>query len=82
MDAPAALLSLQTSSPSCDVAGLELGCYRVAVRAVDDEGFNGMESSQELCLIPTPPPVPLEAEPERWWQPLVFISLAIILVAL
>lgn len=41
-------------------ADLEQTCYRLVVRGIDQDGFNGLDSDNKLCIEPPPPPPPEE----------------------
>ena len=43
--------SYAVEDPQTTLSGLEEACYRLVVRAVDAEGFNGFESELPVCLV-------------------------------
>lgn len=43
--------SYQTGEPGYVFKQLSDGCYTLNVRGVDEEGFNGLESSAPLCIV-------------------------------
>ncbi len=50
------LANERLEQPRYSIEQLDLGCYTVTVRGVDQEGFNGMESDLPLCIeAPLPP---------------------------
>lgn len=75
------LKSYTSNAASYSFTDLALGCYKLTVRAVDQAGFNGLESEAQLCIEPTPPPPPPEPEPEIWWEkPLAVVLLTLIAI--
>lgn len=52
--------SRQTRQNNYLIEERPLGCYRVIVRAIDAEDFNGLENALPVCIEPPPP-----EEPER-----------------
>jgi hypothetical protein len=54
-----------TAAPEQLLDELPLGCYRLALRAIDKEGFNGMPADTTLCIEPAPPPS-VEETPNYW----------------
>ncbi len=50
----ALLASHASAEPSYTFASLVEGCYRLQLRAIDRDGFNGLESSAPLCIVPRP----------------------------
>ena len=58
------LLSERPTEPVLVLETLAEGCYRVIARAVDGEGFNGLEQELPVCVLPPPPVV---EEPPNYW---------------
>lgn len=50
------LANERLEQPRYAIEQLDLGCYSVTVRGVDQDGFNGMESDLPLCIEAPPPP--------------------------
>lgn len=53
------LFSTLATDPQVVYDALALGCYNVIARAIDGEGFNGLESEVSLCVVEP------KAEPEE-----------------
>lgn len=51
-DSGAFLYSTRTTTPTTSYESLALGCYNVIARAIDADGFNGLESEVVLCVEP------------------------------
>ena len=51
----------RTTDPELRFDALTEGCYRVVARAVDTEGFNGLESELPFCVEPA------VEEPKSYW---------------
>lgn len=45
------LASQHLTEPRYKLAALDEGCYTLAVRAIDADGFNGLENSAPLCIV-------------------------------
>lgn len=75
------LQSVHSTSPQLTFSSLDEGCYIVAVRATDNAGFNGLDATQSLCIVPPPPP-PIEPEPDSLWPAILSISLLILIALL
>ncbi len=59
---------------------LPVGCYQLVLRAIDADGFNGLESRAPLCVTEPPPPEPPAPEPENTFWPTVLVVAAMVLV--
>ena len=51
-ESAALLNSYSTDAPSYMLQSLEEGCYQLRVRAVDVDGFNGLNSETAICVVP------------------------------
>lgn len=51
-DSAALLNSYSSGQPSYTLQSLNEGCYQLRVRAVDTDGFNGLNAETQLCVIP------------------------------
>jgi len=70
--------SYRVTRPTIELVGLEPRCYRLSVRAIDAEGFNGMESRVPLCIVEPPTgSTPPAAAPEEEESDLAVWPLAI-----
>ncbi|NND68544.1 MAG: LysM peptidoglycan-binding domain-containing protein [Halioglobus sp.] len=70
--------SLRSNQPRLDLESLDEGCYRLVARAIDGEGFNGLEQELPLCVLPPPP---VEEEPFDYRIVLPWLAtLALILI--
>lgn len=72
------LYSERPTDPVLVLESLDEGCYRVVARAIDSEGFNGLEQELPVCVQPPPP---VEKEPPDYWGLAPWLTtLAIILL--
>lgn len=60
-----------------EFAGIGEGCYRVVVRGIDAEGFNGLDAEVPLCVQPQPP---VEEEPRTYWDLLLWSIIALLML--
>ncbi|MFK7976284.1 MAG: FecR domain-containing protein [Halioglobus sp.] len=51
LESGAFLSSTQTTKPEAVYEALEPGCYQLIARAIDADGFNGLESDVSLCVV-------------------------------
>lgn len=68
------LFSTQTASPNTVYDQLALGCYKLVARAIDKDGFNGLETEVALCVVPEEVVPP---EPESFLDVLLWVIFAI-----
>lgn len=69
--AGALLATRETTVPQVTFANLKEACYRVVVRGVDSEGFNGLQNEIQACVEP-PPPVVEDTGSDLWPAAAVF----------
>jgi len=72
------LASHVSREPKLVLSSLDEGCYRAAIRGVDEAGFNGLEANQVFCVVA--PPVEVVVKEDPWWPPALAI-LALFLIA-
>jgi len=51
------LVTRRVDSPELVFEELAQGCYTLTLRGIDADGFNGMDTDSELCVLPPAPPV-------------------------
>ena len=57
------LLTRQIDQPQWQLDNLEQSCYRLRLRAIDADGFNGLDTEEQLCVLA---PAPVEPEPNAY----------------
>lgn len=69
-DSGALVSSVQTTANSSTYEELPLGCYRLVARAIDAEGFNGLETALPICVEPA-------QEPESYLELILWVIFAV-----
>ncbi len=72
--AGALLVTYRPTEPQLIITDLAEGCYRLVVRGVDAEGFNGLESELPLCVQPPP------EEQQTYWDLVLWCIIAAVML--
>lgn len=74
------IASYRTVEPELLISDLAPACYQLRARAIDSEGFQGLDSQLPLCVLPTPEKVVVEEPDSHWVETLIATVFFIIIL--